>query len=130
MKIIELVTKSTGVGFARIFTVGMHPTDGASLSHMGNSSPVESIKYFRHAYNKGYQADYPAYVIAVEDSDIRTIIPQDEVAQIKMDIESDKKSESKIPELPSSQVAGPDDVSEVQFETLSEEQPELPSLSS
>lgn len=87
MKILRIVT-NTGA----TFTVA-EPIDP-------DGSPIESISYEKFAYNKGFQGDFPAYVLRFVDVDIRQVIRADSVDIFVVDPEKDKKKEETVPDLP------------------------------
>lgn len=87
MKILQIVT-NTGAAF----------TVGESIDPDG--MPIDSITYEKHAYNKGFQGDFPVYVLRFVDVDIRQVIRADSVDIFVVDPEKDKKKGDAVPELP------------------------------
>ncbi len=101
MKIVELVCKPIGQTVPQVFTVGRVPLSviGAEMEGMGI---VSSIRYNRSGklYNGGYQGEFPSYTVEFVDSDIRSIIPERQMARIGIDVEKNKKDDEAVPELP------------------------------
>jgi hypothetical protein len=89
MKILQIVT-NTGA----VFTVGETITE--------DGSPIDSITYFKHAYNSGHQGDWPAYILRFDGSDVRQVVRASSIDIFVIDPEKKKKDDT-IPELP----AGP-----------------------
>jgi len=87
MKILQIVT-NTGA----VFTAGETITE--------DGDPIESITYFRHAYNSGFQGDWPAYVLKFDNSDVRQVIRATAVDIFIVDTGKKKKDDDTIPELP------------------------------
>jgi len=87
----------------KINIIGIATKDGGGYT-VGNVAfhelIVERIVYEKHAYNKGHQGDFPAYVIFHEGSNVRSIIPQERVIRVNVEmIEEDSQVEI-APELP------------------------------
>ena len=105
MKIVELVCKPTGNAIVpQVFTVGRAPINavGTAMEDMGI---VERITHNRQCdvYNKGYQGEFPTYMVKFVDSDIRMLIPQSEMSRFSIDVEKgqkDQKDDEAVPDLP------------------------------
>lgn len=58
---------------------------------------VEKIVYFKEVpglYNKGYQLNESSYVVYMNDSAIRTLVPQREISEVRVDTTKEKKKDN------------------------------------
>ncbi len=97
MKIVALFMKD-----GTSYTVGITPSDLEAIAG-DDDATVKAIDFHRDGnyYNGGFQTGRPGYSVKINNSDIRRLIPEIEVKEAHINIESDKKdSERVIPELP------------------------------
>ncbi len=68
VKIVSITLKADKVeeGMPTQYTVGEPPIEGAAV--------VEKIVHHKHAYNSGFQGDFPCYAIHLADG-VRRIVP-------------------------------------------------------
>jgi hypothetical protein len=103
MKIVAIIMKDD-----TNYTVGVTPLDLEGMVDADDvDARVSAIDYHRkgNLYNGGFQTGRPGYSVKIADSDIRRLVPEEEVKEIQVDIESHKKKkkdgEKVIPELQS-----------------------------
>jgi len=64
------------------------------------TADVERIVHEQHAYNKGRQGDFPAYVVFYEGSCVRSIIPVRQITRINVEVTDEDEQVEIAPELP------------------------------
>jgi hypothetical protein len=90
------------------YIVGNTPADLVDIAGDDIDARVTAIDFHRtgNYYNKGFQTGRPGYSVKINNTDIRRLIPEEQVKQIYVDIEkakSKKDDGAVIPDLPDSE---------------------------